>query len=134
MQFSHGLVMKVLSKKAVAGISEYFARTLGKGIPPEALDAWRLALDPLSDRQATDAAVELVRRKTDTFPVVPGALIALAEERVLETQEEGPLFERVCAKRGLDYEFEVTLSRRVKRVALACEGIAALPGGDDGKR
>lgn len=67
-----------VSKKGLAAISGLFSRTIGKAIPPENLDVWKSVLDPLDDELLWRAALEVVRTRTETFDVAPGAVYQAA--------------------------------------------------------
>jgi hypothetical protein len=68
----------MITRKALATISGLFGRTIGKAIPPENLEGWEVVLSPLSDELAVQAAMEVVRTRTETFDVAPGAVYQAA--------------------------------------------------------
>ena len=77
-----------VSKKCLATVSGLFSRTIGKPIPQENLDAWKMVLDPLSDEMLLEAAMEVVRTQTATFDVAPGAVFQAAMR--LAQRKAGP--------------------------------------------
>ena len=68
----------MITRKGLATISALFGRTIGKAIPKENLEGWEVVLSPLPDDLAVQAAMDVLRTKTDTFDIPPGAVYQAA--------------------------------------------------------
>lgn len=105
-----------MASNAILGkISAILGVALGHPIPAEAIPVWRVALEPIPDYLAEQAALEVIRETKQCFAVAPGAVYSKALEIIKGNLPTG----------GEAWEMVRSVLRGEKRRSDLPEGVAS---------